>query len=104
MGDKDIELLTLMKEKLGSNEITVQKYSNTAPGSRGWPKTLIITTDGDFGFNDINKGEKKPVSATKYTIESNGTISSCEKGTAYIVRTNQHESDGVKFINFTQTQ
>lgn len=103
MSSKDSELMALLKEKLSSNEITVQKYYNSAPGSGGWPKTLIITTDGDFGFYDLDKGEQKLVSATKYTIESDGTISSCEKGTANVTRTNNNASAGVKFINFTQT-
>lgn len=102
MKPNDIELMELLKNNLGTNEITVQKYSTTVQGSGGWPKTLIITTDGNFGFNDLNRGEQKLVSVTKYTIESDGTISSCEKGTAYVVRTNQYAYDGVRFVNFTK--
>ena len=102
MNPKDKELMDLLKNKLGTNEITVQKYSNSVSGSGGWPKTLIITTDGNFGFYDLNRGEQKLVSVTKYTIESDGTISSCEKGTAYVVRTNQYAYAGVRFVNFTK--
>lgn len=103
MGENDEKLMKELKAKLGTDQITVQKYSNTEPGSGGLPKTLIITTDGAFGFFDLEKGEQKLVSATKYTIESDSTISSCEKGTAYITRTNQYESAGVRFIKFVKT-